>query len=294
MDAWRFISHWRSCDWRVATMSEKKRIACFFTAGYTELYAMKTFMKKINTNCEYIQLCPTTERKNKNDIKNRHAVGTQKRHTESIAQSGYTGDKLIEFVHNFIRTDKYKREKYDAILIEDDKDNRFLTMLPDGSGRMNSKEWAEYKKTITDHINALYPELPVLFFLAAPEVETWLITDWENGVGSMFKRELGADTNRYFNIVFRKYVNDEILKDYKESIEEYGYFSGQYQKLSEKLQEALKEGNYWNNRYDAAEYKLSYSKKIQGGNALEQIEPDIVKNKCTLFFRDAFYQLQNI
>ena len=27
-------------------MNEKKKIACFFTVGYTELYAMKLFMKK--------------------------------------------------------------------------------------------------------------------------------------------------------------------------------------------------------------------------------------------------------
>lgn len=72
MDAWRFVPHRRSDDWRVASVSEKKRVACFFTAGYTELNAMKSFMRKINDGVEYIQLCPIGPRKSKGAIKDRH------------------------------------------------------------------------------------------------------------------------------------------------------------------------------------------------------------------------------
>ena len=52
-------------------MIEKRRIACFFTAGYTELNAMKSFMRKINDTVEYIQLCPTGPRKSRRAIQNR-------------------------------------------------------------------------------------------------------------------------------------------------------------------------------------------------------------------------------
>lgn len=43
-------------------MNEKKKIACFFTGGYTELTSMKIFIRKINTNVELIQLCPAKKR----------------------------------------------------------------------------------------------------------------------------------------------------------------------------------------------------------------------------------------
>ena len=49
-------------------MSMKKKIACFFTGGYTELNAMKFFMQKINSQVEYIQLCPIGTRRSKDAI----------------------------------------------------------------------------------------------------------------------------------------------------------------------------------------------------------------------------------
>ena len=50
---------------------KRKRVACFFTAHYTELNAMKSFVKKINPDVDYIQLCPTGVRKSAKAIRNR-------------------------------------------------------------------------------------------------------------------------------------------------------------------------------------------------------------------------------
>ena len=107
----------------------KKRIACFFTGGYTELYGMTQFLKKINGEADFIKLTPTRERKSKEDIRNRA------RHMEMISkrESGLTGKKLIDHVKNFVQEERFKEERYDVILIEDDKDDRFLTIQYSGS-----------------------------------------------------------------------------------------------------------------------------------------------------------------
>lgn len=76
-------------------MNGKRRVACFFTAGYTELNAMK-FFGKINDKVEYIQSCPIGSRKSKRAIQNRHINQIVKE------QNGMTGEKLIEFVVDFI------------------------------------------------------------------------------------------------------------------------------------------------------------------------------------------------
>jgi hypothetical protein len=273
-------------------MSEKKRIACFFTAGYTELNALKVFMRKINANSEYIQLCPTRARRSAEDIRNRNT----NRHTSDIAQNGYTGDKLIEFIVEFIGKEKFNREKYDAILIEDDKDNRFLNIQDDGTGKADCDGWKEYKDRVIQRVNELHPGIPVIFFLAAPEAEIWFLADWENGFGSVFKNELTSSQNSFFSTKFRKYVNENILTSiYKKHIEEYGYFEGKYRKLSEEIQIALRDGNFWEMNHDEGEYpSISYSKREQGADMMEKINPDVVKDKCSLFFKEGFYLLHNI
>ncbi len=273
-------------------MSEKKRIACFFTAGYTELNALKIFMRKINADCEYIQLCPTRARRSAEDIRNRNT----NRHTNVIAQNGYTGDKLIEYIVEFIGKEKFGREKYDAILIEDDKDNRFLNIQDDGTGKADCDGWKKYREDVIRRINELHPDVPVIFFLAAPEAEIWFLADWENGFGSVFKNELTSSQNSFFKTKFRKYVCEHILTStYQKHMEEYGYFEGKYRKLSREIQVALQEGSFWETNHDEVEYPpISYSKRKQGEDMMERIDPDIVQDICSLFFKDGFYLLQNI
>lgn len=273
-------------------MSDKKRIACFFTAGYTELNALKVFMRKINADCEYIQLCPTRARRSAADIRDRNT----ERHTNSIAQNGYTGNKLIEYIIEFVGKEKFSREKYDAILIEDDKDNRFLNIQEDGTGKADCDSWKKYREAVISEINKLQPDIPVVFFLAAPEAEVWFLADWENGFGSAFKNELTSDQNSFFSTRFRQYVNEHILTStYQNYIEEYGYFERTYRKLSEEIQSALQKGDFWGTNQTAIEYPpISYSKRKQGADMMEKIDPNIVQSKCSLFFQDGFYLLQNI
>ena len=270
-------------------MTEKKRIACFFTAGYTELNAMKTFMKKINNTVEYIQLCPIGPRKSRRGAKDRHIDQIEK------SQSGLTGKGLIDFINYFIGQKRFEEEGYDAILIEDDKDDRFLSLDEDGTSAIDKDQWEEFKKDVTERIREKRPDIPVIFFYAAPEVETWFLADWEKSFGTVYKEDMAtARQNDYFNVRFRKYVNDNILTGrYKDRIEEYGYFGGEYRKLSEEIQNALGTIDFLNDYIPDAEHPaISYSKRRQGGDMLERIVPETVLHNCPFFFKDGYMALR--
>ena len=271
-------------------MTEKKRVACFFAGGYTELNAMKLFMKKINSRVDYIQLCPIGERKSKDMIRGRRAGGIRQK------QSGWTGQALIDFVLEFIQTERFREELYDAILIEDDKDNRFLFVQPDGTASIDASKWEEFEQHLRDEISSHCPDIPVLFFLAAPEVEAWLLSDWDNSFGKVYRDRLTAGQNSYFSVRFRRHINEQVLtQQYQTLIENYGYFGGQYQKLSSEIQRALETLDFLEGYTPAPEdVAIRYSKRFEGEAMLEEIDPHVVAKRCSVFFRQEMLALQNL
>lgn len=119
-------------------MSERQKVACFFTGGFTEVNAMKLFLRKINSNIDFIQLCPTGTRRSKSDIQNRHIDNIDTKH------SGLTGGALIEHIFAFIQRKEFQEEEYRAILIEDDKDDRFLDIQETGDAKCNKAAWEKF------------------------------------------------------------------------------------------------------------------------------------------------------
>lgn len=269
-------------------MNEKKRIACFFTAEYTELNSMKLFLRKINNNVEYIQLCPIGPRKNKAGIKSRD-IGSI-----DINQSGLTGQALINFILCHIETSAFIREKYDAILIEDDKDDRFLTIQPDGTAKIDEGAWEQHRISVISALHTKYPEIPVLFFYAAPEVETWFLADWDNSFGNAYKNILSEPQNSYFSTVFRKYVKDNILTEpYCECLESYGHFDGKYKKISTEIQKALVSKDFLESYGHEPDHKIvHYSKRQHGAVMLENIDPQKILTSCPYFFKAGMHELQ--
>lgn len=271
-------------------MSERKRVACFFTGGYTELNAMKLFMRKINNQLEYIQLCPTGPRKSKSMI--------QGRHTDIITptHNGLTGDALINYILSFVKQKRFQEESYDAILIEDDKDHRFLSVQPGGTASLNIDELNRFEEDVRKKLNEICPDVPILFFLAAPEIEAWFIADWDNTFKKVYRDTLTTDQNNYFSFQFRKYVNEQILTQYYvNSIEEYGYFNGSYKKLSEEMQFALSKTDFLSSYRPAIEHRpIRYSKRVQGEMMLEEIDPQTVAEKCSLLFKKNLFDLQRL
>lgn len=269
-------------------MNEKKKVACFFTGGYTELNAMKIFMKKINSSVQLVQLCPSGSRKSKRAITGRH--------TEEIkgSQSGLTGDQLIEYVFKMTNEPRFLEEEYDAILIEDDKDHRFLSLQEDGTAVIDVDKWKSYRGCIVDQLRENHPNVAIFFFLAAPEIEGWHLMDWKNSFGSVYKDILKTAPNNYFSYKFYFHVQNEILQEaYNKNIEAYGYFNRMYRKLSEELQTALASNDFLADYAPAQEHEpIRYSKRIQGEIMLEQIDPDSIAKHHTVFFSPEYRRLK--
>lgn len=272
-------------------MTDRKRIACFFTGGYTEVNAMKIFLRKVNCNLDFIQLCPVGIRKSIASVKNRAITEI------NTNQNGLTGSALISYIIHHIQDEKYHfaEEGFDAILIEDDKDNRFLTQTDDGFSEINYSEWETHKQEVINSIHAIYPDIPVIFLYAAPEVETWFLADWENSFGKVYKldKTLAAEINGVFSVRFHRHIREKVLTSkYCDSLESYGYFEGMYRKLSEEMQRVLEINDFIEEYPTHA--PLRYSKKVQGEMMLEEIDPDTVMRSCNVFFRSGYYALTNL
>lgn len=104
-------------------MKGRKRVACFFTAGYTELNAMKSFLGKINNKVEYIQLCPIGPRKSSVPVMFFYAApeieawfladwkngfGSVYKGIYSIGQNDFFSIRFRKYVNESILTDLYK------------------------------------------------------------------------------------------------------------------------------------------------------------------------------------------
>lgn len=283
----------------------KKYVAGFFTGGYTELHELPEFFKKINPDLNIRQICPHTDKKSKQDILSRNCATVQ----IDNSHSGLTGDALIEYICDFVKKEAFHREQYDAILIEDDKDDRFLTITKDGHSEIDSVAWNTFKVDTSKKIHQAIREslsdsqddisdIPIIFFWAAPEIEMWMIADWSNGFGSIFNDvSLHRKTIQQLEHEFKRTVNQTILTPYyQNAFEAYGYFNGHYVKLSEEIQHSIVAPDGFLPRVLPPESgfdysSIRYSKKTTGGVLLSRILPQNVLTHCNFFFKEGYHEL---
>ncbi|MBS6397275.1 MAG: hypothetical protein KH452_09020 [Clostridiales bacterium] len=268
------------------------KIACFLTCGYTEAGAMQFFLKKINNEYEYKQYLPNKTIKKKGDAK-----------TIGSSISGLTGEALLEKVYSIISRHKEEIGQCKAIIIEDDLDGKFH--------ECRESQIEEYKKAIIDKIyDKLEKEIPVFILYASPEVESWFIADWKNGFEYLYcdsgvVNDVERNAKLFFSHHLKKYIDEEILKEYAENIEEYGYFNGEYIKLSDQLIDAIQTGvkDYIQAMPKANDVyikqivesrNLYYSKKLHGDRMLRNISPDIIAGKCRKYFGNAYSGIQSV
>lgn len=276
-----------------------KKIAGFFTGGFTESGALQYFLKKFDDNIKVKQFCPN------NALKRR---GTNGKPHMVKEVNGLTGPSLIHYVYNYIDNYFDDLQEYDAILIEDDMDDRFYECMVPGDEstkrKCKNKEFVDYCYTIRETVREKMHKdesYPVFLMFASPEIETWFLADWDNSFGRVYgpkgEKILSRDANNYFSYSFRNYINQNVLKEYKNSLEAYGYFDGDYVKLSSKIQEVLS-GEYkvaikQVDRYGISEcQELVYSKQLHGDKMLRNISPMAVANKCSMFFEEAYYEIK--
>ncbi len=275
-------------------MTDGKRVACFFTAGYTELNSMKMFLSKINNQVEYIQLCPNAPRKSRTNIENR-----RKKTSIDANQNGLTGRALIDFVVKTVSKSYFKEEVYDAILIEDDKDARFLNIKEDGTADIDKQNWEAHKTEVIARLQQECPDIPVIFIYAAPEIESWFVADWDNSFGEQYKNIFQTEQDhQFFRTQFRKYVRQTVLtKRYENALESYGYFENVYKKLSVELENALMSEGFVDPNLSKRQKPnkiVNYSKRIHGALMLETIDPYAVMRNCSYFLAEGIRTLEQL
>lgn len=285
-----------------------KKVACFFTGGYTESGAMQEFLKKVNANLSFKQFCP-------NKPKRRWVPGLSLNDQPKIESdlSGLTGASLIRYVNEYIDDHSDELQEYDAVLIEDDLDDRFFIELIPGDSRtkqiFKSDEFLDYCRQVADTIRRKLnksTEFPVIQLYASPEIESWFWGDWEHSFGCVYGPQytgvLTSQENNFFENRFRTYSKDHIVKQYIHNVEYYGFFDGIYHKLSDELIFALEGGfkeslNSIPGRLSksiAENRNLYYSKKDHGDLMLRNLSPDVLKRCCPVFAAPAIIQLESL
>ena len=270
----------------------KPKIACYITGGWTECGYMTHFLEKINGSYDYRQ---RFLQKN---------VGKKGKARKQFKVDGKTGKALIKYVYDDIRKHKEELSKYAAILIEDDMDDQFfLKSKIERDYEAIEKRKLEIQNEIRNIIQK--PETRVFFLYALPEIEAWFISDWDHTFGMEYKNML-SDINAYFNTTFKKFVLNTVLtgKYSLDEIENYGYITSEYQKLSEKLIDSFQEYSYSSENYKnnkeynkrinrlIKESKIAYSKKKEGIYMLQRLEPRKVAIYCKHYFSKTYAELK--
>ncbi len=279
-----------------------KKLACFFTGGYTESGALSSFLKRINSDVIYDQRCPNKTRRRKGS-----ALTPLKPEV-----SGLTGASLIAYMFDHLEKYKDDLKDYDGVLIEDDLDGKFYSLANDDKREIKivcrNSEYEAYINNLAARVRGILDkkeDFPVIQFHASPEIEGWFLADWNNSFGSIYgpkgAKILQNSENGFFSNRFKIFVQDNILREYKECIELYGYFGGDYRKLSDEVIHGLS-GDFKVNLSEDTSNKLAlsiaynkqlyYSKSLHGDMMLREILPGEVMRSCNIFFKGAYEQLK--
>ncbi|MCD8347678.1 MAG: hypothetical protein LUD16_06940 [Lachnospiraceae bacterium] len=268
------------------------RIACFFTCGYTEAGAMQLFLKKINPSYDFKQFLPNKTRKRQGDAK-----------IIKPELSGLTGEALLDKVCEMCSNKRYREEllRCKALLIEDDLDGRF--------SYLTEQEIEQYNQNIVDRIceNLGTYAMPIFLVYASPEVESWFIADWENSFKKVYSDkgivdDVDLNARMFFEHHLKRYVETKILREYVDDVEKFGWFDGNYVKLSDQIISAIQTDvkdaicslPVANKEYVdqiVASGKLYYSKSKHGDYMLRSIQPGNVEKKCKWYFRKAYGEI---
>lgn len=279
-----------------------KKISMFFTGGYTESGALVSFLNKINSNVFYDQRCPNKTRRRKGSVLTPLKPDV----------SGLTGTSLTAYMFDHLEKYKDDLRDYAGVLIEDDLDGKFYSYINDGRKKIiitdRNQDYEEYISGLAHRVREILnkkDDFPVICLHASPEIECWILADWNNSFGNIYGtkgfRVLQNNENDYFANRFRVFVNEFVLKDYRDRLELYGYFNGEYKKLSDEIIHGL-DGEFKVNLSEDSKNKLAisiaynkqlyYSKSLHGDMMLREIMPDEVKKNCNIFFKEAYDQLK--
>jgi len=240
-------------------------VGYFCSAGCTETGGMAQFLKQINPELKWQRCFPAVDKPNLKQ--------GRMRATPIRAASGISGENLINRMLRIISEPFFELDqRYDLILVIDDLDCRFD----------NDVEAYENWRLSTFKRVELALERPVLFeiLFASPEIETWFISDWDNGFGREY-RDIEVRLKREINT---------LLGACQDCPEDYGgpLFNGSCTyKISAEIQAIIAKLSSSNHIY-------RYSKRINGPAMLNRLQADKVAKTCTKYFRQVYMRLKNL
>lgn len=233
------------------------RLALFATGGHTEAGGLTFFLEKLLP--DHVSLdrrFPAVDKGPKRAPRPRPAS----------TDDGVTGPVLVRRACRILREHPLPM---DAILLVDDADCRFFCERGEALD-----EWTERTTSLLQE--ACGQEVPVFLLLMSPEVEAWFVVDLQRGwchdttLRELFEQGPSA----------KKAVKDAVntvLSEHARAPEQYGCppLNGSCtHKLSDELRDALLalEGR-----------RRAYSKAIHGPAMLKRIEPEVIRQGCTLY-----------
>lgn len=271
-----------------------KTMYYFHTAGKTEYGGLDLFLKQINPGIYWDRQFPTRQR----------GAGKPKRSNEppserKMVESGTTADELIQAMLDRIREhpETYLHDHCAGILLEDDADCRFS----------NLKELEEERDNIALKIQEILgQEVPFYFLVASPEVEAWLLADWNESFKSYYHsvyRRLGVNPFGFENRL-KTYLTENVLKGFEEQIELYGQPPKNNNgiiscsiKLSDQIIAAFATvaGSYVETHEAVIQDDgFRYKKDRDGKIMLGDIRPSQVADVCRIFFAPVYRKITAI
>lgn len=258
------------------------KIGYFCTAGYTETGGIQDFLGKLRPDVVWERCFPAAHKPNPK-------LGRLAREPRP-EDSGVTGrtlvERMLERLERYHRREANPTEKpIDLVVLIDDADCRF---------KEDPQAFQAWTDDLRDKVRRATerPELDIVVLLASPEVESWLLSDWEESFG----REYVGFADR-----LREHLEKPTLLGPApwSTIEDYGgrYVGGSCErKLSEDLQSALEQLLRDTEDTIGPEETLStedyyYSKKLHGVRMLRRIRPEALCTSCSRYFKPAFDQL---
>lgn len=247
------------------------RVGLFATGGYTEVGGLQRVLERWLPGVQITRCLPTAQKGRKLDPL-----------TPSPApnHNGLTGEALIrEAISMVSMYHAGDRCGFDVLVLADDADCRFGCETKDG--------WEGFVEQVTERFRAAAqrPDLPVVVLLASPEVEAWLVADFDNGFGDAHFLASCFDNGAASRGAVQQALSGVLKRPWRE-VEAFGcppHNGSCSSKLSTAIGGALSALNHSSH---------PYSKWKHGALMLQRVDPERLVNGCPLYAGPALRRLR--
>jgi len=218
----------------------------FAGGGEAEVRGLVPFLEKHFADCRFDRMTPIIRKPGP-------------RPGKSFPGYGKTGKSLVTEIREQLSTALSKGNKCDLILVMDDLDCR---------------DWNRQREIFESAVKSVEGTDDIDRFIgfAAPELESWIIADWDHSVGDHQDFRRRQERMRYWLVTEKKIPFD--------APESFGTYDAQRDCCDSKLSEAIIESTM----IQEEDEKLArYSKGTHTPLLLQRIHPDTVKSKCPIF-----------